>query len=218
MSELTATPEDIIAFWFPDGPNPEPKAHIEHWMWRMRGGAHEAVIARYSDLTRLAATGGLDHWAETSTGRMALIIILDQFSRSVFAGTPDAFAQDPKSVILVKEGLENGHYDALDTVWQKATFKLPLEHCECPEHLENLDLAVALAEAMIDDAPEQLRAGYVEGAKQPARHREVIRTFGRFPHRNEILGRPSTEDELSYVEKGDFPHTRDFSKDMDHLI
>jgi uncharacterized protein (DUF924 family) len=204
------TPEDIVAFWFPDGDTPTPEEHIRLWNWRMRGGAHEEVVARFSDLTVRAAAGELDHWAQTPQGRLALILILDQFTRSVWAGTPRAFSCDVKARDLCLEGLANGHFGALDNVWQKAAFKIPLEHCECAdpaEHLANLDIAIAISDRLIDESPESLRQIAVVGAGQPRKHRAVIARFGRHPHRNAILGRASTQEELDYIAKGDFPHT-----------
>lgn len=201
------TPEDVVAFWFPDGDAPTLDEHIRLWNWRMRGGAHEAVVARYSGLTEAAAAGALDHWADTPQGRLALILILDQFARSVWAGTPRAYSGDPMARDLCLAGLENGHFDALDNVWQKSAFRIPLEHCECPAHLANLDLAIAIAERLVAEAPEHLAAAYGIGVDQPKRHRAVIARFGRHPHHNAILGRPSTAEELVYLAKGEFPHT-----------
>ena len=206
------TPKDIVDFWFPDGDAPTPEEHVRLWNWRMRGGAHDEVVVRFSGLTERAAAGDLDHWAETPIGRLALILGLDQFTRSVWAGTPRAFSCDTKARDLCLEGLENGHFDALDNVWQKSAFKIPLEHCECPEHLVNLHRASALAERLADEAPEDLRKIYMMGAEQPRRHRAVIVRFRRHPHRNAILGRDSTPEELAYIAIGDFPHTSKLGK------
>src|SRR5690625_2318841 len=120
---------DVLAFWFPEGRALEVDAdrHDEQWFWRMRGGADEEIIARFSDLTTRAATGELDHWASEPEGRLALIILLDQFPRSLWRGTPRAFAQDPAALSLTREGLSNGHYAALATPWFKVVFGLPLE-------------------------------------------------------------------------------------------
>lgn len=200
------TPDDIIAFWFPDGEAPTPEEHIRLWNWRMRGGAHEAVVAGFSAVTERATAGVLDHWAETPIGRLALILILDQFTRSVWAGTPRALSGDIGARDLCLAGLANGHFDALANVWYKAAFKIPLEHCEGPDHLANLDRAVAIAEVLVAEAPEPLRKVYAMGAEQPKRHRAVIARFGRHPHRNAVLGRTSTPDELDYLATGDFPH------------
>ena len=209
MVDREITPDEIVEFWFPDGPAPEPEKHQDLWVWRMRGGAHNAVVERYSEITKRAAEGDLDGWAETARGRLALIILLDQFSRSVWAGAPEAFAQDPKALDLCLKGLDNGHFDALENVWQKSVFKLPLEHCECPEHLANLDRAVAIARRIVEEAPEYLRPFYEMGAQQPVKIRAVIAEFGRHPHRNATLGRDSTPEEEAYLSKGVFPHQTD---------
>jgi uncharacterized protein (DUF924 family) len=206
------TPEDVLAFWFPEPAEPDPAAHLTLWTWRMRGGAHDAIIERFTALTKRGAEGGLDGWAATPSGRLALIIVLDQFSRSVWAGKPEAYAQDRKALDLCLEGLENGDFDGLANVWQKTMFKMPLEHCECADHLANLDRVVALATALADEAPANLKEFYRFGVRQPQLHRAVIAAFGRHPHRNAILGRVSTPEEAEYLFKGDFPHQSDLAK------
>ncbi|WP_217350459.1 DUF924 family protein [Ruegeria sp. HKCCD7255] len=218
MNSSAITPEEIIKFWFPEGPAPDPKEHLEFWVWRMRGGANAEVLEKYSEITQLAADGELDFWAETPEGRFALIIILDQFPRTVWACTAKAFSQDPKALKLCLEGFENGHFDALENVWYKTAYKIPLEHCECPDHLANLDLAVAIAEALADEAPAHLKELYERAPQQPKLHRAVVAAFGRHPHRNEVLGRQSTEAELEYLAKGDFPHQTDLGKQYRDLL
>lgn len=199
-------PEDIIAFWFPDGPAPEPEAHMALWMWRMQGGANDEIMANFVRATERAVQGDFDHWAETPLGRLALIILLDQFPRTIWAGSPEAFAQDPRALELCLEGHNNGHYESLENVWYKTVHDLPLVHCECPDHLANLDLAVRLADQLVEEAPENLKEIYQFAAGQPRKHRDVIRRFGRHAHRNDALGRPSTPEELDYIKEGDFPH------------
>lgn len=214
MDARDFTAEDIVDFWFPDGGMPTAEEHVRLWNWRMRGGAHEAVIARFSDLTTRAAAGGLDHWAASPVGRLALINIFDQLTRSVWAGTPRAYDCDERGHDLCLQGLENGHFDALDKVWKKTAFKIPLEHCECADpsdHLANLDIAIAIADRLIDEAPAHLRQAYEPGAGMPRKHRDVIVRFGRHPHRKPILGRDSTPEELEYVATGSFPHVAKFA-------
>ena len=147
--------------------------------------------------------------ARTPRGRLALVVALDQFSRSVWAGTPRAFAQDPKAVALVREGLANGHYHALDSPWEKTFCIIALCHCEGPDHLERLDLAVELARAVRDEAPPYLDPMYEFNAQQPVLQRQVIAAFGRYPHRNRVLGRESTPEERIYLERAEFPHERE---------
>lgn len=200
------TPDEIFEFWFPDGPEPEAEQHWEHWRWRMRGGANDAIIERYAEVTERAAEGEFDHWAETPRGRLALIILLDQFPRSVWAGRARAFSVDPKALSVCLEGLENGHFDALENVWFKSVYSLPLTHCECENHMAHMDRAVAIGDQIAEEAPEHLKEGYLWAAGQPRRHRDVIARFGRHAHRNKVLGRTSTPEEEDYIREGVFPH------------
>lgn len=208
---LSVTPQDIIDFWFPDGEIPEPQRHLELWTWRMRGGANADILEKYSEVTARAEQGAYDGWAETPLGRLALIIVVDQFPRTVWAGSPRAYSLDPKALALCLEGLDNGHFDALENVRYKSTFKLPLEHCECPDHLANLDRAVMIGEQAEANAPDHLKEFYAYAARQPKLHRDVIARFGRHSHRNAVLGRPSTAGEIAYIETGNFPHQTKFS-------
>jgi uncharacterized protein (DUF924 family) len=207
--------DEILDFWFPEGFGADLATHREQWVSRMSGGADREIVARFSDLTEQASRGDCDRWAETARGRLALVIVLDQFSRSVFRDSPRAYAQDPKALALVLEGLRNGHYDALGTVWEKTFFTLPLGHCEGPDLLERLDRAIALARAIHDEAPKHLKPLYEFSARQPVLHRKVIAAFGRHPHRNRVLDRESTPDELAYLEKGVFPHQREMPRFAD---
>ena len=104
MEHTEVSPDEIIEFWFPDGPNPEAERHMELCVWRMRGGANEEILARYSDTTKRAAFGEFDKWSDTPLGRLALIILLDQFPRTVCAGTEKAYSLDPKALELCLEG------------------------------------------------------------------------------------------------------------------
>src|SRR5690606_26529223 len=111
------------------------QTHQDQWSWRMRGGADHEIVGRFSNLTAKAAAGEFDGWASAPEGRLALIIALDQFSRSLWRGTPRSFAQDPSALSLAMEGLSNGHYAALPTPWFKVVHGLPLGHCEGSDHL-----------------------------------------------------------------------------------
>lgn len=202
----------VLGFWFPEGRAPEidADAHRDHWRWRMRGGADDAIVARFADLTMTAAAGGLDHWAVDPEGRLALIILLDQFPRSLWRDEPRAFAQDEAALSLAVEGLANGHYSVLGPPWFRIVFGLPLGHCEGPDHLDRLDLLIRLREAVAAEAPPGLRPLYRSLVQQAREVREVIAAFGRHPHRNRILGRASTPAEDAYLSAGRFPHLRAF--------
>jgi uncharacterized protein (DUF924 family) len=152
------TSEVVLDFWFPDdGHHAAMESHRAYWIWRMRGGADDAIVERFSELTEAAAKGLLDHWASTPRGRLALVIALDQFSRSVWRGTPGAFGQDIKAAGLVLEGFANGDYDALPNVWEKAFCLISVGHAEGPGHLARMRDVLARSRALVEEAPEHLK-------------------------------------------------------------
>lgn len=204
--------EPVLDFWFPEGRalTIDPKSHSANWHWRMQGGADDEIVAQFSDLTEQAATGALDHWAQTPEGRLALIIILDQFSRSVWRDSPRAFAQDQRALALANEGYLLGHDAALPTPWFKVVFGLPLGHCEGDDHLQRLDRLIGLRQAIAAHAPLALQPIYHALVEQAGKVRQVIAAFGRHPHRNSVLGRSSTPAEQAYIESGEFPHLQAF--------
>lgn len=212
---MTKKPEqadwvEVLDFWFPERSRPDldARTHQGYWMWRMRGGADGEIVSRFTELTERAQRGELDHWANDPFGRLALIIVLDQFPRSVWRNSPRAYSQDTKALSLTLEGFSNGHYRSLETPWYKTIYIIPLGHCEGPDHLDRLDRAVVLAKAILDDAPPHLRPGYEFAAEQPIEVKKVISAFGRHPHRNLVLGRVSTPQEEAYIAEGKFPHLR----------
>jgi len=152
----------------------------------------------FAPLLEQARRGELNWWAHTPRGRLALIIVLDQFSRNVYAGTPLAYAQDPTALQLAQSGIEEGMERDL-ALMERLFFTLPLGHAEGPDHLERADWMVRQAEEMVDLAPPHLRWMYEHSLSQAKAHREVIARFGRHPHRNEVLGRTSTPEELEYL-------------------
>lgn len=204
---------DVLDFWFPERRELDVDAgrHRDHWLWRMRGGADAEIEARFRALTERGAGGELDHWVSEPEGMLALIIVLDQFSRSLWRGTARAYAQDTAALALAMDGLSNGHYAALATPWFKVVHGLPLGHCEGPDHLERIDLLIELRTEIQAQAPAHLQPIYASLVDQARMVRRVIAAFGRHPHRNRILGRPSTPDEEEYLGKGEFPHLRVFA-------
>jgi uncharacterized protein (DUF924 family) len=197
--------EDVLRFWFPELSGANHARMVRQFEWWFRGGANSAVAERFSLLLERATRGELDHWSNWPRPRLALIIVLDQFSRSLYRDTARAFAQDPKALALALEGLEIGHYAALETPWEKTFFLLPLGHSE---ELAQLGRAVALAEELAENAPPELRRVLEHSASQARGHRDVIARFGRHPHRNAVLGRQSTPEEFDYLASGKLVHTR----------
>jgi uncharacterized protein (DUF924 family) len=198
-------PEDILAFWFPPGLDAAEETHRRQFEWWFRGGADRAIRTQYEPVLQAASRGDLDDWAYAARSRLALVIVLDQFSRTVYRDTAQAFAQDSKALALAIDGLERGHYAQLTTVWEKTFFVLPLGHSE---QIALLERCVLLCDALVAEAPEHLRKLYAFSASQARGHRDVIARFGRHPHRNAVLGRTSTPDELAYLASGEFVHRR----------
>lgn len=205
-TEAEFRPEDVLDFWFPDDGFQESMAGFREWIThRMQGGVDDHICAHFVGLTTAAAQGLLDDWAETPRGRLALLLALDQFPRSLWRDTPGAFAQDIKANRLVLEGVRNGHFSALKP-WEQIFFVIALGHCEGPDHLARLDVSEGLAEEIIAGLPPAL-SDLADGFRaQTARVRGVIERFGRHPHRNPIYGRVSSPEEEAYIAAGDFPH------------
>jgi uncharacterized protein (DUF924 family) len=200
--------QPVYSFWYAVAP---PESDLAaHWRaleWWMRGGAN-AQLSRFAPAVEAARSRRLDGWLETPRGRLSLIIVLDQFPRGLFAGTPDAYSSDPQTLRIAEEGFRNGHYDALASPWEKFFYFLPLAHTEGPGHLERMERIVAISEEVAAQAPPHLKPVWEFSLSQAQANLDVISRFGRFPHRNEILGRHSTPAEMEYLRKGDFVHRR----------
>lgn len=203
------TPDEILSFWFPDGIGEASVEEVSAFFdSRMHGGMDDAICQDYADATLAAAKGRYDHWDATSEGRLALILLLDQFPRSLWRDTPAAFGQDIKATRVAIAGIKHGHYEELQSVVHRQFYLICLYHCEGPDHLERLDLSMRLNEDFRAIAPPGYEEMIERGLAHAKRGREIIQQFGRHPHRNEILGRVSTPDELIYIENGDFPHLK----------
>lgn len=197
--------EDVLRFWFPEQLDSDQTTLVRQWERWFRGGMDAAIIERFPSLLEQATRGELDDWSQEPRSRLALILVLDQFSRTIHRGTAQAFAQDEKACTLTIEGINIGHYTALKSPCEKTFFILPLGHSE---QLRNLDLVVTLADELVQEAPQEQRALLEFSAAQARRHRDIIIQFGRHPHRNEVLGRDSTPEELKYLATGQLVHTR----------
>ena len=197
--------EDVLGFWFPKHLGDDHATMVSQMEWWFRGGADAAIVERFASVLERAVRGELDHWLSEPRSRLALIIVLDQFSRSVYRDTARAYAQDPKALAVALQGIELGHLVSLETPWEKTFFCLPLGHSEELRHLEKV---VALAEELVEQEPPKLRRILEHSASQARGHRDVIARFGRHPHRNAVLGRQSTAQELEYLARGQLVHMR----------
>lgn len=195
-------------FWFPDGlDTADLETHMRLHGWWFGGGANAALMP-LAPMLAAARAGGLAPWLATPLGRLSLILVLDQFTRGLFAGRPEAYAGDAEALRIAQDGLANGHYDALTRPWEQIFFLMPLAHAEGPDHQARLKQVVAMAELVAAEAPERLRPLYRFHVSQARSHLDVIARFGRFPHRNQILGRASTAAEAAWLAQGDLVHLR----------
>lgn len=187
---------DVLRFWLGAYPLDEAAMQRVQAQWFRKDEAFDAELSRRFVPTIEAARGGrLDDWADAAAGRLALLIVLDQFTRNAFRGTPASFAGDAQALALALEGIERGHDQAVPPMARIFCY-LPLEHAEDAALQEH---AVALFTAL-RDAPDARPKAFFDGTLDYAhKHRDVIQRFGRFPHRNAILGRTSTAQELDYL-------------------
>ncbi|MFV8755626.1 DUF924 family protein [Nannocystaceae bacterium ST9] len=186
-------PETVLTTWFPSDPAQQQK------LWWGKDEATDASLReRFADTLAAARRGELEGWAASARGRLALILVLDQLSRNIHRGSPEAFVGDPLARALTHAGLALGHDRELAPI-ERVFMYLPLEHSE---ELGEQDQCVGLFKALADE----VAAGDPEQGKRYAyyltfadRHREIIARFGRFPHRNAVLGRASTAEELAFL-------------------
>ncbi len=207
--------EDVLEFWFPSLPDDNLAARVRQWEWWFRGGGDAAISENFAPLLEQAIRGEFDDWAQEPRSRLALILILDQFSRTIYRNTAQAFDQDEKARALTITGIKLGHYTALETPWEKTFFFLPLGHAE---NLQHLELAVQLADALVDESLPEYRSLLEFSAAQARRHCDVVAQFGRQPHRNEFLGRISTPAELAYLANGQLIHTHPFPANLSQFL
>jgi uncharacterized protein (DUF924 family) len=187
----TALPPDaarILAFWFGDDGDPDCAARRALW-FEADAAFDRAVGEHCAQLHEAAAAGHLDGWAATPLGCLALLILLDQVPRNLFRGTPRAYATDAQALAHARAALAAGHDRALTPV-QRWFVYLPFEHSEA---LADQRRALALFEALAHHPPS------AEALDVVRRHVEIIERFGRFPHRNAILGRASTPEEEAFL-------------------
>ncbi|MDO5666663.1 MAG: DUF924 family protein [Alcaligenaceae bacterium] len=176
--------------------HPEAQAVLDFWLdeksipcwFEVSDAFDQKLTERFADTLKQAVRGELYTWRETALGRVAEIIVLDQFSRNIYRGTPQAFQQDPMALALAQTLVANPQdYDALPKAYQKWGI-MPYMHSESAMiHQEGVRLFTDLGDE------ESLRFELI--------HRDIVERFGRYPHRNEVLGRESTAEELAFLKE-----------------
>jgi uncharacterized protein (DUF924 family) len=186
---------DIHDFWFGKLDETGLSAPAQHALWFTASETTDRTCKeRFGQHVDQALAGGLQAWADSDRALVALVLLLDQFTRNIYRGTPAAFAGDERALALSQQCIVNGHYQRLPAIHQVFLY-MPLEHCE---DLEVQEECVTLFEELAAVTGHQQIADFTRYASA---HREVIAQFGRFPHRNAILGRESTPAELAYLEQ-----------------
>jgi len=175
--------DDLLAFWF--DPEHEPRD-----VWFRKDPAFDAVIrTRYQPAVEEALAGGYDAWRQEARGTLALLLLIDQFTRNIYRDTPRAFAGDARALAVAEAAIASGQ-DRLLRPYERTFVYLPFEHAENLAAQERGVGHVARLES------ETGLRGLLEWSEK---HATVIRRFGRFPHRNSILGRASTPEELEFL-------------------
>jgi len=171
----------VVTFWREAGPE----------KWFLKDEAFDAeIVSRFLPAHEAAAAGQLAEWEETPEGAYALLILLDQFPRNMFRGSARAFATDALAVEIAERAIAKGFDEAYQPP-EKRFFYMPFMHSEELDHQER---CIALCAAAEDP----------EGVKYAEIHRDIIRDFGRFPHRNPVLGRDTTSEEANFLNEGGF--------------
>jgi uncharacterized protein (DUF924 family) len=193
------TPDTIHEYWF--GTDLEDAAvtarqRARLW-WSKDPEVDDEIRRRFEGCVIKAGSGELDKWASNPQDRLALILLTDQFPRSIYRDSAKAFAFDTKALSLAHTGIDAGSDVALRLL-EKVFLYLPLEHSEA---LADQQRSVSLFQKLVDDAGPNEKPTFAEYLDFAVRHRDIISRFGRFPHRNKALGRNSTPEELSFLQQ-----------------
>ena len=187
-------PRPLLEFWFSDYATP---------LWFEKNDAFdEALRQRFANQQRDAADGKLAHWERAPNSALALVLLLDQLPRNLYRGSPRAYASDPMARATAEHAIARG-FDASTPIARRFFFYLPFEHSES---LADQDRCARLFRAWCDEKLAMIRDPVARDEIERhywfiERHREIVRRFGRFPHRNEVLGRPSTEAEIAFLKE-----------------
>ncbi len=193
------SPQDVLDFWLGDGLQHDWPSQDHHTLWFGGGDEQDEQIRhRFGALVASALGGGLNDWESDLPARLALVIVLDQFSRNVHRGQARAFAGDARAQQLVLATLAKREDESVARVGRVFLY-MPLMHAEDPGLQAR---CVECFTTLHDDSPPALReklAGHLRYAKE---HRDTVLRFGRFPHRNAALGRESTAEEQVFLKDG----------------
>jgi len=197
--EQKPTPDDVLDFWF-GALDEDGQATLEEKAWLWWGKADETdllIKSRFGPLVEEIANGLHNDWLATAKGRMAAIIVLDQYPRNIFRGEARAFAYDAQAQQICTEGIEGGVDRNLPLI-QRVFFYLPLEHAE---EREKQVQSVQMYDQLVAEASDENKETYATYLDYAIRHKVIIDRFGHYPHRNAILERASNPEEVAFLEE-----------------
>ena len=187
---------DLLSFWFGEPAETAPELLAKYRRWYTGGPElDETIKRRYGTLVDAAIAGELQSWQRSVSGRLALLVLLDQFPRNIYRGTVRAYAGDPAALALALDTLDHGSHGSY-SLEERLFVLMPLVHAES---VATLSRAVSLADAMVNEAPAELREPWALGAQRVRHYHALIERFGRYPARNAVLGRTSSATELAYL-------------------
>lgn len=196
MSEDAHEPVDVIAYWLGDTESDPAAAHARNRFWyRATIQIDCAIKDRFEDVHASIRNGRLLHWGEGAEGALAVVIVLDQFSRNMYRGQREAFGQDSLARAITVRALDREFDDQL-SVPGKVFLCHPFTHSESPI---DQDRAVNTYEQMVDRVSDDWKPFVQSFVNHAKGHRDLIQRFGRFPHRNAAMLRQSTTEEESYL-------------------
>lgn len=188
--------QPLLEWWFGSAESPSDVAKAKGTLWFGKKKSQDRdARERFAGQVEQALAGGLSDWAENPQGWLALVLLLDQLPRMIYRDMPKAFAGDQRAQTWVEHGLKLGRDQHLLPI-QRTFIYLVLEH---GEHLEMQDQAVARFTELLNLQPATDREVFADQLDYAKKHQRVIARFSRFPHRNEILGRTSTAEELAFL-------------------
>jgi uncharacterized protein (DUF924 family) len=193
---MSAPWQPLLEWWFGTFESPSEIAADKGKLWFGKRDSQDLEAqTRFGDWVEQALAGGLTEWAQRPEGWLALVLLLDQLPRMIFRDTPKSFSGDLRAQALVAQGIAADFDRQLRPV-QRVFIYLVFEHCE---NLAVQNEAVSRFIELVEQQPEADRAVFADNLDYAERHQKIIARFGRFPHRNAVLGRESTAEEIEFL-------------------
>lgn len=187
---------NILQFWFGTEVDQKKLIAQQSGIWWGKSDDIDTIIKnKFGQIYQLAINDGLSEWLQTAKGQLALIIVLDQFSRVINRNSSNAFSQDSKALKITLDGISLNIDKSLSVV-ERVFFYMPLEHAE---DIELQNQCVGLFQQLLFDVPEELKNEFQNFLEFAKKHQLIIERFNRFPHRNAVLNRSSSAEEIAFL-------------------